>query len=210
MESVGRLNDPATTVLVERRESAFRGYFHIDRYVLRHALFGGGMMERPITRELLERGHAVAVLPYDPVRDVVVLIEQFRIGALAADMGPWLLEVVAGIIDEGETAEAVAVRETREESGCRVTMLEPVARWLSSPGCTSETVALFVGRVDAGAVSGVHGLPDEGEDIRPLVVSADAFLDLLAEGRLDNATILIAAQWLALHRARLRARWLAA
>ncbi len=208
MDAAGRLNDPARTVVIERQEPVFRGYFHIDRYVLRHALFAGGMMERPLTRELLERGHAVAVLPYDPVRDAVVLIEQFRIGALGAGLGPWLLEIVAGIIDTGETAEAVAERETLEESGCRVMALEPVARWLSSPGCTSETVALFVGRVDAGAVAGVHGLADEGEDIRPLVVPADDFLAMLDQGRLDNATILIAAQWLALNRAHLRARWL--
>jgi len=208
MKDLGRFNDPDRTVVVDQKESAFRGYFHIDRYTLRHALFNGGV-SRPVIRELLERGHAVAVLPYDPVRDAVVLLEQFRIGAYAAGMGPWLLEVVAGIIDAGETPEAVAERETLEESGCRVTALEPVARWLSSPGCTSETVALYIGRVDAGAVHGIHGLADEGEDIRPFMVPADTLLRMLDEGRLDNATTLIAAQWLALNRDRLRARWLA-
>jgi len=208
MDEVGRLNDPARTVVVEKTDAAFRGYFHIDRYVLRHALFAGGMMDRPITRELLERGHAVGVLPYDPDRDAVVLIEQFRIGALAAGMGPWLLEVVAGIIDEGETAEAVAKREALEESGCHLTALEPVARWLSSPGCTSETVVLFVGRVDSSTVAGIHGLPTEGEDIRPFVVPADDFIAMADDGRLDNATILVAAHWLARNRDRLRAKWL--
>jgi len=200
------LNGRADAVTVDHREPAFRGYFHIDRYRLRHALFAGGE-GAPITRELLERGHAVALLPYDPVRDVVVLIEQFRIGALGAGLGPWLLEVVAGIIDDGEDAAAVAKRETLEESGCRVTALERVQTWLSSPGCTSETVTLFVGRVDAGAVGGVHGLADEGEDIRPLVMPVDALFGMMRAGRLDNATILIAAQWLALNHVNLRARW---
>ncbi|SDE73762.1 NUDIX domain-containing protein [Rhodospira trueperi] len=201
------LNARPDAVTVEQREAAFRGYFHIDRYRLRHALFAGGQ-GAPITRELLERGHAVAVLPYDPVHDAVVLIEQFRVGALGAGMGPWLLEIVAGIIDDGEEAAAVAERETLEESGCRVTALEPVQTWLSSPGCTSETVALFVARVDAGAVAGLHGLAHEGEDIRPTVLPVTELFHLMRAGRLDNATILIAAQWLALNREALRARWL--
>ncbi|MQX35407.1 NUDIX domain-containing protein [Roseospira navarrensis] len=200
------LNALSEAVTVEACEPAFKGYLRIDRYVLRHALFGGGM-GRPITRELLERGHAVAVLPYDPVRDAVVLLEQFRIGALGAGMGPWLLEVVAGIIDPDETAEAVAARETQEECGLTVTALEPMARWLSSPGCTTETVQLFAGCVESGAVGGIHGLDDEGEDIRPVVMPADDLFALMRDGGLDNATILIAAQWLALNRDDLRARW---
>ncbi|KAA5606746.1 NUDIX domain-containing protein [Roseospira marina] len=206
-QTAGDLNARTDAVVVESKDVAFRAYFRVDRYTLRHAQFAGGLGSA-ITRELLERGHAVAVLPYDPVRDEVVLLEQFRIGALAAGMGPWLLEVVAGVIDPGETAEAVAARETKEESGCHVADLESVARWLSSPGCTSETVELFVGRVDSSRVGGVHGLAQEGEDIRPVAMAADAFLDLLHQGRLDNATVLIAAQWLALNRAALRARWL--
>lgn len=197
---------PGDAVVVDERAVAFQGYFRIDRYVLRHALFQGGL-GAPITREVLERGHAVALLPYDPVRDAVVLIEQFRAGALAAGMAPWLLEVVAGIIDADETAEDVARRETLEESGCAVTALERVQTWLSSPGCSSETVTLFVGRVDANTVGGVHGLDVEGEDIRPVVLAVDEALDLLRAGRLDNAQAIIALQWLALNREALRARW---
>ncbi|MBB4286445.1 NUDIX domain-containing protein [Roseospira goensis] len=203
------LNASPDNVGIDQRDAAFQGYFRIDRYVLRHALFAGGM-GRPITRELLERGHAVAVLPYDPVRDAVVLLEQFRVGALGAGMGPWLLEVVAGIIDPGETEAEVAARETQEESGCRVTALERVQTWLSSPGCTSETVTLYVGRVDAGGVAGIHGLAEENEDIRPVVVPVADLFAAMRAGRLDNATILIAAQWLALNHADLRARWRAA
>jgi len=203
------LNALPDGVRVETKDIAFKGYFQIDRYVLRHAQFAGGMGE-PLTRELLERGHAVAVLPYDPVRDAVVLLEQFRVGALGAGMGPWMLEIVAGIIDEGESDEDVATRETHEESGCTLIALERVQTWLASPGCTSETVTLFVGRVDASTAGGLHGLKHEGEDIRTLVMPADALFSLMRAGQLDNATILIAAQWLALNRADLRARWLGA
>ncbi len=200
------LNAALDAVAVNARETAFQGYYRIDRYTLRHALFKGGM-GAPITRELLERGHAVAVLLYDPDRDSVVLLEQFRIGAYAAGRPPWLLEVVAGIIDEGETAEAVARRETLEEAGCEVSALERIQSWLASPGVTSETVTLFVGRVESGAVGGIHGLEEEGEDIRPVVMAADQAIALMRDGALDNATILIALQWLALNRDGLRRRW---
>lgn len=200
------LNARADAVTVEARETAFQGFFRLDRYVVRHALFAGGT-GAPITRELLERGHAVAVLPYDPDRDVVVLVEQFRIGAFACGLGPWLREVVAGVIDPGETPEAVARRETKEEAGCTLRALERIQSWLSSAGCTSETITLFVGHVDADEVSGVHGLADEGEDIRPVVVPVAELFEAMRAGALDNAQLVIAAQWLALNREDLRARW---
>jgi ADP-ribose pyrophosphatase len=196
-------------VEVRTRETVFQGYFRIDRYKLRHACFRGGMGPE-IQREVLERGHAVAVLPYDPVRDAVVLQEQFRVGALAAGRPPWLLEIVAGIIDDGETPEDVARREALEEAGCHLTAVERIQTWLSSPGATSETVTLYVGRVDAGNVGGLHGLPEEGEDIRPVVLPFEEALALMQGGRLDNSTILIALQWLALNRPALRDRWMGA
>ena len=107
------------------KETAFQGYFRIDRYRLRHRLFAGGWSEA-ITREVFERGHVVGVLPYDPIEDRVVLIEQFRIGAYAAGFSPWLIEIVAGVIEAGEEPEEVARRETLEETGCSVTELMPV------------------------------------------------------------------------------------
>lgn len=193
-------------VEVTARETVFQGYFRIDRYRLRHACFQGGMGPE-IQREVLERGHAVAVLPYDPVRDAVVLQEQFRVGPLAAGRPPWLLEIVAGIIDDGETPDDVARREALEEAGCHLTAVERIQTWLSSPGATSETVTLFVGRVDADTVAGVHGLAEEGEDIRPVVLPVEQAFTLMRDGALDNATTLIALQWLALNRTTLRERW---
>lgn len=191
------------------RETCFQGYFRIDRYRLRHRLHGGGWSGE-MTRELFERGHAVAVLPYDPAADAVVLIEQFRIGAYAAGFSPWLIEIVAGIIDEGEAPEAVARREAREEAGCTITDLVPVHRYLSSPGGMSESVALYCGRVDSAGVGGVHGLADEHEDIKVEAVPWAEARRRLDGGEIRNSVTIIALQWLALHRDDLRRRWLGA
>ena len=197
---------PAKSVELIERETPFQGYFRIDRYTLRHTLFAGGMSE-PLTREVFERGHAAAILPYDPARDTVVLIEQFRIGAYAAGRDPWLIEVVAGIIDDGETARDVALRELDEEAGLTAEQLEPIGEVLLSPGGTSETLALFCARVDASNAEGIHGLADEHEDIR---VAAMPFADAVAtldRGDIVSAPAVIALQWLALHRDQLRKRW---
>jgi ADP-ribose diphosphatase len=188
------------------RETVYNGYFRIDRYTLRHRRHDGGWTGE-ITREVFERGHVAAVLPYDPERDAVVLIEQFRIGAYAAGEPCWLTEVVAGVIDEGEAAEAVARREMKEETGCAVSRLEPIGTYLSSPGGASESVALYVGKVDSRAAAGVHGLAEENEDIRVLVRPWPEIEAELRGGMVANAATLIALQWLALNRAELRRRW---
>jgi ADP-ribose pyrophosphatase len=193
-------------VEVLERSVVYDGYFRMDRYRLKHRLFDGGWSEE-FTRELFERGHAVALLPYDPARDEIVLLEQFRIGAYAAGRAPWLIEVVAGIIDPGETPEEVARREAVEEAGLHVTEMMKVADYLASPGGTSETVTLYCGRVDAGEVGGIHGLDEESEDIRVMALPFDEVAALLAEPRTHNATLLIALQWLTLHRDELQRQW---
>ncbi len=188
------------------KETPFKGYFRIDRYNLRHRKFDGDWTA-PLTREVFERGHAAAVLPYDPTRDAVVLIEQFRIGAYAAGLEPWLVEIVAGIIGRGETAEQVVRREAVEEAGCRIGELDEIGTYLMTPGGSSETIALYCGRVESAGLGGIHGLEQEGEDIRVLVLPADEALAWLAAGRIVNATTVLALQWLALHRDRLRLAW---
>lgn len=187
-------------------ERVHDGYFKMDRYKLRHRLHEGGWTG-PMTRELLERGHAAALLPYDPVLDEVVLIEQFRIGAYAAGWNPWLTEIVAGIIDEGESAEEVVRRETAEEAGLEVGEIERIGAFLPTPGACSETVEVFVGRVDAAKAGGVHGLDHEHEDILVTRVPYADIEAMVRDGSWTNASLAIALQWLVLNHDALRARW---
>jgi ADP-ribose pyrophosphatase len=192
--------------LIEKA-TAYAGYFRIERYRFRHRLFAGGWSDE-IRREVFERGHAVAVLPYDPDRDSVLLIEQFRIGAVAGAMPAWQIEVIAGIIDAGETPEQVAYREAREEADCKLGELVPIAHYLSSPGGASETCRLYCGRVDSRGLGGIHGLPHEHEDIKVSVVAFEEARAKLRRGEIGNATALIALQWLMLNREELRRLWL--
>ena len=204
-------NNPMATASVEliERQAVFQGYFRIDRLKLRHKLFAGGMSNL-ITREIFERGHAAAVLPYDPIRDEVVLIEQFRPGALVAGWHPWLFEPVAGIIDAGETVTDVVHREAEEEAGVTIRDLIPMHHYLTSPGGTSETCALYCGRVDASKAGGIHGLDGENEDIRVTVLPYGEVMTWLDGDKMNNALLIIALQWLALNHDKVRARWAAA
>ncbi|HCB12324.1 MAG TPA: ADP-ribose diphosphatase [Gammaproteobacteria bacterium] len=186
---------------------SYSGFFRMENYRLRHELFAGGWSPE-ITRECLERGHAVAVLLYDPDHDQVVLLEQFRVGALEFPGGPWLLEIVAGIMDDPkETTEEVARRETVEEAGCLLLDLIPICHYLVSPGGTSESITLFCGRVDTSQISGLQGVAEEHEDIRLHVISRSEALDLRNTGRINSAAPIIALQWLELNRAKLLERW---
>lgn len=193
-------------VEILERVVCYQGHFRIERYQVRHRLFGGGW-SGVISRELFERGHAAAVLPYDPVLDRVVLIEQFRVGALSAPGGPWLMEIVAGVIDPDETAQQVVYREAQEEANCTLQALLPVCEYLASPGGTSERISLFCGKVDASQAGGIYGLPEEGEDIRVLTLSFDEALVYIREGKINSASAIIALQWLALNRADVRKQW---
>jgi len=200
-------NQQRVVEVIDKR-TVFEGHYRIERYHLRHTLHAGGMSET-LSRELFERGQVAAVLPVDPVRDEVILIEQFRIGPYAVGWDPWLLEGVAGIIEDEESPEDVARRETLEEAGCEIIDLVPVMRYISSPGACSETVALYCGRVDTSAAGGVHGLADEGEDIKVMVYPVAKAIGLLDSGRIVNAKTIIALQWLALNYTDLKRRWLA-
>ena len=184
----------------------YDGFFRLDKYRVRHALFAGGMSEI-VSREVFERGHAVAMLPYDPVRDEVVMLEQFRIGAVGDRDGPWLTEIVAGMIGEGERCEDVARRESVEESGCAVQDLMPILRYFVSPGGSTETIQLYCGKVDATKADGIHGLDEEGEDIRVLTVPFREALDWIGQGRIISAAPIIALQWLAMNHDEVRRRW---
>ena len=182
------------------------GFFRVERLRLRHKLFSGGW-GREIERELFERGHAAAAVLYDPRLDCVVLVEQFRIGALDVQPHPWLLELVAGIIEDGESPEAVIQRESVEEAGCSVEEVVPISVFTLSPGGSPEQIHLFCARVDARRAGGVHGVAHEGEDIRVHVLGTDDALRWLESGAITSAATVVGLQWLALHRNALRRRW---
>ncbi len=188
------------------RETLYSGFFSMELYRFRHRLFNGEMSGE-IKREIFERGHAAVLLPYDPVRDEVVLVEQVRIAAYDTSETPWLLEMVAGMIEEGESVEDVARREALEEAGLVVGRTKPVLSYLASPGGTTERSSIMVGEVDATTAEGIHGLADENEDIRVHVVSRELAYQWVEEGKIDNAASVIALQWLQLHYQTLRHEW---
>jgi ADP-ribose pyrophosphatase len=190
-----------------KKNIRYKGFFKLTEVELQHDLFAGD--KSPVLiREVIDRGHAVAVLPYDPVRDEVVLIEQFRIGAGEDSEGPWLIEVIAGYQEPGESAEEVVHREALEEAGCRLSDVELMHRCYSSPGGSSERVTLFFARTDSSSIGGIHGLDEEGEDIRVHVVSSQQAFDWLDSGRIDSAMPIISLQWFRINRERIRQQWL--
>ncbi|TQV79339.1 NUDIX domain-containing protein [Denitrobaculum tricleocarpae] len=198
--------DPTRQTELVSKSTLFKRYFQVDEYVVRHSLFAGGVSE-PVTREVFERGHAAAVIPYDPEADAIVFIEQFRTGAFAAGLHPWLIEVVAGIIDDGESPAEVARREAMEEANCKIGELVPIGKFLVSPGGSSETLSLFCGRVQSATIGGIHGLSEESEDIRAFVLSFEDALTQMREGKITNLFTFAALQWLVLNREELRAKW---
>ncbi|MBG2876871.1 ADP-ribose diphosphatase [Proteus alimentorum] len=184
----------------------YKGFFRMTEYRFKHRLFEGGWSEE-VKREVFERGNAGVLLAYDPKRDEVVLIEQIRIPAYETSETPWLLEVVAGMVEQGESPEDVVRREAQEEAGVIVGRCEPIVSYLSSPGGTSERMHVYVGEVDATTAKGIHGLACENEDIRVHVVSREQAYLWVEEGVIDNAASVIALQWLQLHHVALRKRW---
>jgi ADP-ribose pyrophosphatase len=199
-------NATPSAVDIVRREKCYQGFYQLDRLHLRHELFAGGMGNE-ISREVFVRHDAVCMLPYDPQRDEVVLIEQFRVGVLGKTGNPWLIELVAGLIDKDEQPEQVAHREAQEEAGLDISALWPMIKYFPSPGGSTEFVHLFLGRCDSRGVGGLHGLVEEGEDIRVSVWAFEDALQAVRDGRISNAASIIALQWLALNRAEVRGLW---
>lgn len=193
-------------VVIECVEPLYQGFFKMVRYEFRHKLFAGGWSEL-VRREIFERGHAVAVLPYDPVRQEFVLVEQVRIGALPTAQSPWLIEVIAGIIDEGETEHAVVHREAYEEAGIHLSGVHKALSYLSSPGGTTERLHIFMAKTDASVAGGIHGLATESEDIRVRTVPELQARKWLSDGVIDNAAALIALQWFFLNKPTLLSIW---
>ncbi len=209
------MNMDKDDVEVIEKTTRFDGFFRLDHYRLKHRLFEGGW-SGVMSREVFERGHAVAALLFDPDLDLLVLIEQFRPGAYAAlaspwfdesAHSPWLVEFIAGIIGEGETPEGVARREAVEEADCEIKEIIPLYHYLASPGGSSESVFIYCGRVDASEAGGIHGLTHEHEDIRVFTVGVKQAFQWLEAGEINNATTLIGLQWLYMNHERIRALW---
>ncbi len=193
-------------VEVERPTPSHAGFFALDILHLRHRRFDGAM-STPLTREVFVAGDAVTVLPYDPVRDRVLLVEQMRIGPLGrGDPLPWQLEATAGRIDPDETPEDAARREAVEEAGLSLGRLEKVAEYYPTPGAVTEYLYSYVAICDLpDKVAGVFGAADEAEDIKGHLLSFDRLVEAVAVGEIGNAPLLLTALWLQRERARLRA-----
>lgn len=192
---------------IVEREHCFQGFYRLDRLKLKHRLFSGEMGPE-ISRELFVRPDAVCVLPYDPVEDKVIYVEQFRIGAIEKSANPWQLELVAGLIDKNETPTEVAYREAVEEANLELTALMPIAKYYPSVGGSDEYIYLFIGRCDSKKAGGVHGLPEEGEDIRTHIWTYEQAVEHLKQGFIQNAAGIMALQWLMLNRETVRQQWL--
>jgi len=188
------------------RENCHQGFLRIESLQLKHRLFDGEWSEI-LQRELLVKDEAVGVLLFDPTRDEVVLVRQFRTGAIEEESAPWLLELVAGMVGEGEQHELVAIRESEEESNCTPHNLFKICDYLNSPGASNEKVTLFIGQVDASGVGGIFGLTEEHEDIEVVVLPLAEALTAIESGHINNAMSIIALQWLALHKSELLKHW---
>ncbi len=192
-------------VAVADARQAHAGFFGLEVLTLSHRRFDG-TMSPDLQREVFVAGDAVTVLPYDPVRDRVLLVEQFRVGPLGrGDPMPWQLEAVAGRIDPGETPESAARREAVEEAGLVLGALEKVAEYYPTPGAVTEYLYSYVGLCDLpDGVAGVFGAEAEAEDILGHLLSFDALMTTVAQGAITNAPLLLTALWLQRERARLR------
>jgi ADP-ribose pyrophosphatase len=198
-------------VTIESTQRVWDGRFPLDIVRFRQRRFDGATSGQR-TWELWRRGQAAALLPYDPIADAVVLIEQFRLPALAAGLEPVLVEIPAGLMDRPESAEATALRETQEEAGLTVDRVQPIGKVMLMPGGSDELCSLFVGRVkipatDAAGIAGMGGLLVENEDIRVRVWPAVEATEAALAGRFPNVMTMVALLWLAARRDWLRQEW---
>ncbi len=203
MKSLQYSNEDAKIL---NEETVFKGFFEMKRMQVQHKLFDG-TWSRVLSREMFERGHAVAVLPYDPNTQEFVLIQQFRLGAMATSDSPWLFEVIAGMIEPNENLDDVCHRESFEEAGIVLEGLQRTLTYLSSPGGTTERLHIYMAKTDATLARGVHGLASESEDIMVHRVKESEAREWLDNGKIDNAAAIIALQWFFLNKQKLLDSW---
>ena len=188
------------------RTLAHDGFLKVEHLSLRHRLFSGEW-SGAFVRELQLRNPAVGVLLFDPARDTLLFVRQFRVGMYGEDANSWPLEIVAGMVDDGEELAEVARRESKEESNCVPSELIKICEYYNSPGATNEKISLFCGRFDSTGAGGVYGLDAEHEDIEVQLLSYNTAIEMLESGEINNAMTLVALQWLQLHRQEVLDRW---
>lgn len=179
---------------LHKKEKAYDGFFKFNRFLVSFEKFTGGKVEN-VWRECNQKGDVVAVIPYDPVRQEIIFVEQFRIGMLVRKEHPWTLEIVAGFMDiDGETAPETAKREVFEETGCEVTQLHPLISYYHSPGGSAGKTHIFIGEVDAHTVQKYTGIIEEGEDICVHRIPVAMVKEKLLNNEINNSTAIISLQ----------------
>lgn len=199
MSIVERPSYTSKDVEVTSRESLFRGFIQVEKVSLRHRLFNQSEYTHVLQRELVHRPEAAGVLLYNDQRQQFALIEQFRVGAINDSYSPWQLEIIAGVLDGDETPESCIRRETLEESGCTINHVQHLFSFYPSAGACSEVFHLYVAETDLPTEGGVFGMPDEGENILLHLFDYSEISTLLSQGRLRNAPVIMALQWLSQH-----------
>ena len=189
----------ASDVTIESREFLFRGFIQVEKVSFRHRLFNQPDYSAVIQRELIHRPEAAGVLLYNDQQQRFALIEQFRVGALNDAESAWQLEVIAGVLDGDEAPEDCIRRESLEESGCEVQQLQHLFSFYPSAGACSEFFHLYAAEVELPKMGGIFGMPDEGENIQLHLFDYSELGILLKNGRLRNAPVIMALQWLAQH-----------
>jgi ADP-ribose pyrophosphatase len=178
------------------KEIIYQGFHSIELLKFNFNKFSGELSNN-VSREVFQRKPCVGVIPFDPIRQEIILIEQIRPGPITNNHPtPWLLEIVAGIVDENEQAEITVLREAKEEANCNITQIIPIYEYYVSPGCSSEIIKLYCGITDTTHAGGIYGLSDENEDIKVHVVKLQDAFTMLNSGKIINAATIIAMQWL--------------
>ncbi|MEE4244359.1 MAG: NUDIX domain-containing protein [Kangiellaceae bacterium] len=188
---------------IKQQHVVFDGFFQVEKLLIDHQTFAGDMV-CGVEREVFRRGEAVGVLCVDRERRKLVMVEQFRVGcAVANDANPWLIELVAGIVEPGERVADVAARECFEETGCRPRSLKILHQYWVSPGGSDEKFYLFLALVDSSECSETAGLETEHEDIKVHIIDFDDAFSRLASGQINNAMTILGLQWLMLNQSQL-------
>jgi ADP-ribose pyrophosphatase len=199
MNIIKRATYSSDEVDILSREYLFRGFIQVEKVSLRHRLFQQSDYTSVIHRELIQRPEAAGVLIYNDQQQKFALIEQFRIGAMDDQESPWQLEVIAGVLDGDESPESCIRRESLEESGCELQQLQHLFSFYPSAGACAELFHLYSAEAILPEQGGVFGVADEGENIQLHILDYADIRSLLTHGRLRNAPVIMALQWLEQH-----------